>query len=307
MIGRHFWNQRPPESLRAAIEHLRAAVALDPEYDEAWVALADIYVVMPESYAGSYEATVPLVREAVNRALAINPDSARALAASAAYKGYYDYDWVGANSDFERAIKLAPGYATARQRYAETLNIQGRVEEALWQLQLAREADPVSVVVRHVRGYVLLWALRLDEADAHYQDALDLGGQPLRWTIHNLDILNTLRGDFDEARRRARQLAEMEDFDPTADLARIDAVENPALKERALDLLLRRKDLGDGAFGKALQYALLDEFELALDSLEIAFSAGDSFVSAMGYMRVFDPIRNDPRYQAMLKEINLLP
>jgi adenylate cyclase len=307
MIGRHLWNQRTPESLRAAIEHLRAALAIDADYDEAWVALADTYVVMPESYAGSYEETVPLAREAVNRALAINPDSARALAVSGSYKGYYDYDWEGSNSDLERAVELTPGYATARQWYAESLNIQGRIDEALWQLQLAREADPLSVVVRHVPGYVLLWALRLDEADVHYQDALDLGGQPLRWTIHNLDILNTLRGDFDEARRRARQLAEMEDFDPAADLARIDAVENPALKERALDLLRRRKDLGDGVFGKALQYALLNEYELALDSLELAFSAGDSFVSAMGYMRVFDPIRDDPRYQAMLKEMNLLP
>jgi len=255
---------------------------MDPEYDEAWIALAETYVVMPDSYASTLVDALPLVREALQRALAINPDSARALAVSGWYKSYLDYDWEGANADFERAVTLAPGYATAHQWYGEILNFQGRVDEALWQLQLARKADPVSVVVRHVPGYILLWALRLEEADVHYQDALDLGGQPLRWTIHNLDILNTLRGNYDEARRRARQLAQMEGHSAAADLE-------------------------DGVFGKALQYALLGEHELALDNLESAFLAGDTFATALGYMRVYDPIRETPRFQAMLKEINLLP
>lgn len=307
LIGRHLWNKRTPQSLQAAVEHFRAAVAMDPEYDEAWIALAETYVVMPDSYASTLVDALPLVREALQRALAINPDSARALAVSGWYKSYFDYDWEGANADFERAVTLAPGYATAHQWYGENLNFQGRVDEALWQLQLARKADPVSVVVRHVPGYILLWALRLEEADVHYQDALDLGGQPLRWTIHNLDILNTLRGNYDEARRRARQLAQMEGYAAAADLARIDAVENPALTERALDLLRQRQDLEDGVFGKALQYALLGEHELALDNLESAFLAGDTFATALGYMRVYDPIRETPRFQAMLKEINLLP
>jgi len=185
------------------------------------------------------------------------------------------------------------------------LNQQRKLEEALAQLRLARIADPVSVVVRHVPGYFYLWSFRFDEAEAHYMDALALG-QPMRWTIHNLDMLHTLRGDYDEARRWARQLADMEDFDPTADLARIDAVENPALKEHALALLRQRNDMGPGVFGKALQYALLEEYELALDSLETAFAKGDPYSASMNYMRIYDPLHSEPRFQAMLKEMNLL-
>jgi len=305
LIGRHLWEKRSAQSLTAAIEHFKAAIAIDPQYDEAWVALAETYIVMPEYYAGSYEETTPLAREAVNNALAINPDSARALVVIASIKGYVDYDWEGSNAAYERAIELAPGYAPAHQWYGESLNIQGRIDEALYQLQLARKADPVSAVVRHVPGYVLLWALRLEEAEVHYRDVLDLGGQPFRWTLQNLDILNTLKGDYDEARRRARQLAEMEGYDPAADLARIDAVENPALKDRALVLLEQRQDMDDTVFGKALQYALLGEYESALTSLETGFAAGDAFATAMGYMRVYDPIRENPRFQAMLKEMNL--
>jgi len=290
LIGRHLWNRRTPQSLREAVEHLNTAVALDANYDEAWVALAEAYLVMPEYYAATPEEVVPLARAAVNEALAINPDSAGALAVSGALKGAYDFDWEGSNSDLQRAVTLAPGTATIHQWYGETLNIQRRLDEALWQLQLARKADPVSLVVRHVPGYFLLWAYRLDEAEIHYQDALDLGGT--RWTIHNLDILNTLRGDYDEARRRARQLAEMEGYDPAADLARIDAIENPALKVHALELLKRRQDMDDTVFGKALQYALLEEYDLALESLETAFAAGDAYATAMNYMKVYDPLRD---------------
>ena len=137
-------------------------------------------------------------------------------------------------------------------------------------------------------------------------DALELG-QPLRWTIWNLDVLNTLRGDYNEARRRAKQLAKMEGFDPAADLARIEAIENPALKEKALMLLRQRQDLDDGVFGKALQYALLGEYEPALENLETGFAAGDPFATYMNFMKVYDPLRDKPRFQAMLKEMNLLP
>jgi hypothetical protein len=99
----------------------------------------------------------------------------------------------------------------------------------------------------------------------------------------------------------------MEDFDPAADLARIDAMENPVLKTHALKLLEQRQDPGDGVFGEALQYALLEEYELALENLEAGPAQGDSYSVQMNYMKVYDPLRDNPRFQAMLKKMNLLP
>jgi len=165
----------------------------------------------------------------------------------------------------------------------------------------------LSAAVRHAPGYVLLWAFRFDEAKIHYADTLDLGGQPFRWTIQNLDMLNSLTGNYDKARQRAKQLAEMGGYDPAPDLARIDAMENPALKARALKLLQERQDMQDGVFGKALQYALLKEYELALESLEKGFAAGHTYSSSMNYMKIYEPLHDNPRFQAMLKEMNLLP
>ncbi len=310
LLGQYLWNQRgghrSGESLLSAVDAFREAVDMDPEYDQAWAALADTYIVIPEYGVGSVEEYIPLAREATSKALSINPDSAQALSASGYITSVYDFDWAAANSNFKRAIELEPGYATAHQWYGTILFYQGRLEEALVQTQLARIADPLSVVVRHAPGFYLLWSNRLDEAEVHFMDVLALG-QPFRWTIFTLDILNTLEGNYDEARRRTRQLAEMEGFDPAADLARIDAIENPALKETALALLRDRQDLREGVMGKALQYALLEEYESALESLEIGFAVGDPTAPRMGVMQVYEPLRDNPRFQAMLKEMNLLP
>ncbi len=303
--GRYYWPQRRAVLLQRAIEHYKAAVAIDPEFDRAWAALADAYLILPEYVQGTTDTYLPLAREALDKALQLNPDSPYALAASGLLKAHYFYDWEGALADLERAVALAPDYATGRQFYGEILNIQGRLDEALEQLRLGREADPLSVVIRHIPGYFLLWRGRYDEAEAHYKDAqaLDI---PFRWTYHNLDFLNTLRGDYDEARYNTRKFAELVGHDPAADLARIDAVENPALKDRALELLHQRTDITDGTFGKALQFILLGEHELAMASLEAGFEARDPLASYIVFMHVYDPLRDDPRFQALLRKMNLL-
>jgi TolB-like protein len=303
--GRYLWPQRNAESLHRAIAHYKAALAIDPEFDQAWAALADAYVVMPEYLPGTTDVYLPLAREALDKTLELNPDSAHALAANGYLRAHYFYEWEAALADFERAVALAPDYATGHQFYGEVLNILDRTDEALEQLRLAKEADPLSVVIRHIPGYFFLWRGQYDEAEARYNDALSLG-IPFRWTYHNLDILHTLRGNYDEARRYTRLFADLEGHDPAADLARIDAVENPALKDRALELLRQRTDIKDGAFGKAMQFMMLDEHELALGSLEAGFAARDPLTAYINFMDAYDPLRDDPRFQALLREMNLL-
>lgn len=305
LVGRYAWNQRTPDAIRSAIEKFKEALALDPEFDQAWAALADAYLQMPEYEVASRAEYVPLARDVIKRALEINPDSARALAASGYFKAYYEYDWPGALADLERALEIEPDYASGRHYYGDILNTLGDLDAGLAQLRLAREADPLSVVIRHVPGYMLLWNFRFEEAELHYRDSEELGS-PIRWTFQNQDVLNTLRGDYDQARSFARQLGEFEGFDPAADLARIDAVENPALKPRALKLLEARTDIIDGVFGKGMQYMLLGELESALDSLENGLAIGDPLATHMNYVKVYDPIRDDPRFQAMLRKMNML-
>lgn len=302
--GRYLWQQRTTPMLLAAIEPLREAVALDPQFVDAWNELANVYLAIPDYAAGPADKYVPLGVEAARKALALDPDSAHALANMASIKAI-EFDWDGANALLESALAIEPNNALFHQWYGSVLNVQDKLDQALEHLAIARSLDPLSMIIRHIPGYFLLWRYRLEEAEAHYRDAAKLGHR-IRWSYHNLDFLNCFRGNWEEARRNARQLAEMEGYDPAADLARIDAMENPALRERALLLLEQRRDIGDTVFGKALQYAVLQEHERALEILEKAYEAGDSYITHINYMKVFDPLRDNPRFQALLRNMNLL-
>jgi TolB-like protein len=306
LLGRHLWNQRSIESFGAAVTSLREAVQMDPDFDQAWAALADAYALIPEYGAGTISEFVPLGREAAEKALAINPDSARALTAQAYIKAMFEYDIAGAMADYEKAISLEPGYATAYQWYGELLAAQRRIDEAMYQLQLASEVDPLAPIIPHVKGWILMFTDHPERALEHYQKALELNPH-MQATIGNLADLHNILGQYDQARTRSREYAQLVGFDPTASLAIIDALENPALNDRAIRLQNESDATREGTTEKAFQLALLGEYELALENLEQTFEAGDPYAIHMNRISVYDPLRDNPRFQALLKKMNLWP
>ena len=305
LLGRHLWNQRTAASLLASVKPLQEAVEIDPAFDQAWSALADAYALIPEYNAGAIEEYVPLGREASEQALALNPESARALTARAYIKSLYEFDMAGAISDYERAIELEPGYATAHQWYGELLAVQRRTDEALEQLRLAAEADPLSAVIAHVTGWIMMYAGRWEEALEQYEIARQLDPH-MPPTINSRTYVNLMLGNYEEARTLAREYDLLVDLDWRPMLAVIDALENPALKEQALEALAAW-ELQDGALAKSLYLMTLAEHELALESLERAFARGDPYAIHMNRLIIYDPLRGNPRFQAMLQQMNLWP
>jgi TolB-like protein/tetratricopeptide (TPR) repeat protein len=306
LLGRHLWNQRSPDSLLASTKPLREAVQADPDYAKAWAALADAYVLIPEYGSGTMAEYIPMAHAAIEKALAINPQSSPALTTSAYIKFMYDYDLKGAHEDFDKAISIDPGYATAHQWLGELLAAEGQLDAALDQLALARRADPLAPIIPHDIAWVLMYSERKEEAFAYYREALKLDPN-FQAAISNLMTLNQITGRYDEARARAHEYARVIGEDISADLAVIDALENPALKPRALELISQATDLPDGTMGKAFYFMILGEHELALDYLETGFAGGDSYAIHMKRMDVYDPVRDHPRFQALLEKMNLWP
>ena len=306
LLGRHLWNQRSPASLLASAEPLREAVTMDPEYGRAWEALADAYVLIPEYGAGTLKEYIPLAHEAIRQALRINPESAPALTTSAYITELYDYDLESARAKFKRAIDIDPGYATAHHWYGELLAVEGKMDEALDELKLARQVDPLAPILPFGMGWFLVYSDRHDEAYQYFQEALELN--PTMQTAYaNLAMLYMIDGQYDLARTHARKANELLNQDPTAWLAYIDAIENPDLKEKALALIIADTTIPDGVMEKSEMLMRLGEPELALDHLEKAFEEGDSYAVHMKRMNVYAPLADNPRFQAMLKKMNLWP
>ena len=306
LLGRHLWNQRSPDSLLASAKPLREAIEADPDYAKAWAALADAYVLIPEYGSGTITEYIPMAHDAIEKALAINPNSSPALTTSAYIKFMYDYDLKGAHEDFEKAISIDPGYATAHQWLGELLAAEGRLDAALDELALASRADPLAPIIPHDSGWVLMYSNRKEEAFGYYREALKLDPN-FQAAIGNLMTLSQITGRYDQARAHAHELARIVGNDISADLAVIDALENPALKPRALELVSQAAALPDGTMGKAFYFMILGETELSLDYLEKAFAEGDSYAIHMKRMDIYDPVRDHPRFQALLKKMNLWP
>ena len=306
LLGRHLWNQRTVSSLQAGVVPLLEAVELDPDYDQAWAALADTYALIPEYGAGSIAEYVPLGIEAAERALSINPDSARALTALAYIRFMYEFEHDEALADFQRAIELEPGYATAHQWYGELLAVLRRTDEAIEQLDIAARLDPLSAVISQVKAWLLWGAGDFEEAQQQFEITLQIHPE-YPSAVGNLSLLQMMQGNYDEARKNAEHAARLVNTNPAPDLAVVDALENPALKPRALKLLQSATDVPDGVLFKALYLMLLGEEDLALSNLELAFEKGDPYAVHVNRLTVYDPLRDEPRFQALLEKMNLLP
>jgi tetratricopeptide (TPR) repeat protein len=162
--GRREWSKREVEPLRLAIAHFERAIATDSSYAPAWAGLADAYVLMPLLMS---EPARPLFATAlglVQNALRLDPHLAEAHTTLAMLKYRSEFDWAGADAEFDTALALNPSYATAHQWYGLSLALRGRFEEAEAEVARARELDPFSSVARFNQGQIWYWHRRFDDA-----------------------------------------------------------------------------------------------------------------------------------------------
>ncbi|MGH3429109.1 MAG: tetratricopeptide repeat protein, partial [Mycobacteriales bacterium] len=174
--GRFAWNKRTPEELNRAIGYFQQSIAADPKYASAYAGLADCYLLLGSAQMGALPPRVamPQAKDAANKALALDPNLAEAHASLAHIKLIYDWDWKGAETEFRRAIALNPGYATAHQWYALYLNAVGRTPEAIEQLDLAQELDPLSPTIQTAIAEAWYFGRDYQRSEAAARKALEL-------------------------------------------------------------------------------------------------------------------------------------
>ena len=145
--GRYFLNKRTADGFRQAADYFQQAIDKDPNFARAHAGLADTYALMSTWYIGPQNELMPKARAMALRALELDESLAEAHASLAMIKENYDYDWLGSEKEFRRALQLGPQYAIAHQWYAESLSWQGRFPEAFAQSEQARRLDPLSLII----------------------------------------------------------------------------------------------------------------------------------------------------------------
>lgn len=208
--GRYHLNHRTEEGLRKAVEFFEKAIVEDSQYARAYSGLTDAYGLL-----GHYGVLSPAevwTKTASNAAMAVLQDehSAEAHTSLAHVKSTQDWDWLGAQQEFQRAIQLDPRYPTAHHWYAMScLAPLAKLEEAREEMLLAQTLDPISSIIARDLAVVFYYEKDFDAALEQCDHAVELNPHfALAYWI--LGSVQEQRGDFDEsaaAFQRAIQLA----------------------------------------------------------------------------------------------------
>ncbi|HJQ27616.1 MAG TPA: winged helix-turn-helix domain-containing protein [Blastocatellia bacterium] len=307
--GRFFWNQRTLSSVNKSVEWFQQAAEKDPTYPLAYAGLADAYIVLGSVFSAARPKELyPKAREAALRALELDDGIAEAHASLATVKMQFDWDWAEAEREFKRAIDLAPSYATAHHWYAFYLADMRRPEEALREIRQAHDLDPLSLIISTDVATILFLARRYDEALAQCRETLELDAN-----YRQAHIILALV--YEAKQMYAEWLAEHQklliaDGKPEA-AARVGQIyaaggHEGVLRDDASKLAERARTGYVSPRNAALLYARLNEKDLAFVWLEKAFEERDRLMLDLNTLPAFDHLRDDPRFQDLLRRVGFV-
>lgn len=284
------------------------AIAIDPDFALAHAGRAKAYYALASTHARPSE-TMPKMKEAAENALALNEDVLEAHVALGQYRRQYEWDWEGARVAFERAVKISPSNAEARVAYADYLTGMKRHDEALAELAIARERDPVACYAIPGFGGITYAARRYNQTVRDGNEALRIN--PENWKAHQwMGLAMSQLGQFSEAiahLRTARKISESAQL--RAMLGGVLAVAGQEDEARTIRKRLKeRKDVEYVCPYEVATISIgLKEYDQAFEEIH---EACDDKAGCIPYLQVdprLDPIRDDPRFDAVLERVGFEP
>jgi serine/threonine protein kinase/Tfp pilus assembly protein PilF len=306
--GRFFWNIRTEEALIRANEYFEQAIKIDRNYALAYTGLADSYNMMGAySYLPSKDAFLQ-AKAAAEKALEIDESLAEAHVSITQVKEFYEWDWSGAEKEYNRAIELNTKYATAHQWYAEYLSILGRHNEAMAEIKKAQELDPLSPIINVEAGRVYYFAQQYDQAIKHMKKAFEIDPNfvPAHFFLAYAYVQKGMYQEAISELQKATTLTRSSTLFKTS-LAYAFAVSGDKVKAKELlgQLIELSKERYVSAYEIAEIYVGLGEKNLAIDWLQKAFDERSRELVFLKVEPRLDSIRSDPRFNALLVKMNL--
>ena len=305
--GRYHWNRRRGEEIPKAIRCFQQAIAKDPTYAAAYAGLADSL-----STLGTWSLVPPnegcaKAKGLALRALDIDPSLGEAHVSLAWITAWYDYDFVAAEREFERAIELNPRYPTAHYWFGFFLALMGRYEEGYTELKRAIRLDPLSGVIHWGFGMVYWCSRRYDQAIDQSEKtlALDASFAPahalLGWVYPHKSLpelaITSLRKAVELSQSASQWVGSLGEAYALAgyrDEARkiLEQLQEVSLKQYITPYIIGRI------------YNAVGEQDEAFRLLETAYQERATWMIFLKTDPGFDNLRPDPRFQDLLRRMN---
>ncbi|MGC1223916.1 MAG: tetratricopeptide repeat protein, partial [Candidatus Sulfotelmatobacter sp.] len=308
--GRYAWNQRNVPGFRQAIEYFNQALEKDPEFALAYSGLADCHTLL--TLYGDGIGNMAEAKVAAEKALQLDSTLSEAHTSLAAVKVLHDWDWQGAEQEFRRAIELNPNFARAHHWYGNLLlGPEGRHEEAVAELERARELDPLSLIVNADAGFGYYLAGRYELALQAYRKVLAVNpnfipvlfylakyyrqtGQYDLWLKESVE--NDRLSGFPDRGQSLQRLYAQGGFRATMEeMARPQEVGN----------LGKPKPFRIDSCSSAEANAALGRNAAALNALEDCYRWSEPALIYLKVDPVWTNLHSEPRFQALLGRLHL--
>ncbi len=306
--GRYFWNARTGDSLKQAVHFFEEALKIDEEYALAYAGLSDVYRALPDYTSFPPNQALLKAREAATKAIEIDNSLSEAHASLAVVLNNM-FDWNGAETEFRRAIELNPGNATARHWIALYFMYRAMFPEAIAEIRTAYSLDPLSLPINRDIGTVYYYAGQRAKAIEALQKTIELDP--------NFSLVHELLGRV--YLKKGMHEKALEEFNKEKGFSRswrpvLDAWIGITYMEMGLkqeaenilnELIKQSKKTYISPYSLSWIYFAFGDEELGFQWLETAYEEQDSWLCEMKVESVFDNVRQDRRFIALLKKIGL--
>jgi TolB-like protein/Tfp pilus assembly protein PilF len=306
--GRYYWNRRTVAGFQTAIAAFREALDLDPGYAPAWAGLADSYSMLGFMNAVSPLEIRPKAEEAARRALQLDEGLATAHVALANVRAVYDWDWAGAEQGYRRAIALDPRSYAGHYGLSKLLASVGRLDDALVEIRRAQALDPLSMIVATSVAWELAVLRRYRESDDAYRAAAEID-PGFAWT-HVLQSWSfEARGDYASAVASLRTAIARSAPSSLASGELAHALGKLGQRDEAALILSQLEEAAKTGYVSAFDLSRacegLGRRDEAMAALARACDERTPLVLFLKSDPVFDPMRPDPRFAALLARMGL--
>ena len=309
--GRYFWNKRfAPGALEKALEYFQQAIGMDPRYGPAYSGVADCYNLQGLFLFYAPNRAFPRAIAAAEKALEIDNTLAEAHASLAYTRLIYAWDWHGAEDEFKEAIRLNPSYAFGHLWYAQYLCAMSRFDEAIIEAKRAQESEPISLGINANVGLVLYWAREYGQAVEQLEKTLELDPKFGLASVYLAFVL-IQQGRYDEAIAAIQKSVEQTGYMPFAISHLGFAYSLRGDKARARKVLREAEahfhEPGFASTELGLIHAGLGDHDKFFEYLYRAYEERSPVLPWLKIYPEYDAMRSDPRYDELLRRLNLAP